>query len=133
MARTAGQITNEGAEPPTTPPVSGSANPPVEDITPRDTLPSMAQLHMPVKKPKAGWQTDPLPKSEFEIPCPHVGRTVASFQAKRYPLGAEWVCTCGQIFVVAINAGGKKTLRSQDDVEEVEPPEEVELPEVEVD
>lgn len=86
----------------------------VEDTTPRDTLPDASQL--PEEKPKVGWQTDPIPAKELKIPCPHIGRTIAALQVELYPLGAEWVCTCGQIFVVAVNKGGKRTLRKQEDV-----------------
>lgn len=88
----------------------------VEDTTPRDVFSGETQTVK--EKPTPGWQVPPLAAEELEISCPHIGRIVASLQSALYPLGAEWVCTCGQIFVVAVNKGGKRTLRKQEDVAE---------------
>jgi hypothetical protein len=88
---------------------------PEEDITPRDTLP---EEQLPEPKPAPGWQVEPLPVPEWTAKCYHMGRISAALQVDRYPLGAEWVCPCGQVFVAAINAGGKKTLMKKEDVVE---------------
>lgn len=90
-----------------------------EDITPVDTLPAEPQL--PASKPAPGWQTKPLPDEQIKLPCPHFGQVRASLQAHKYPLGAEWVCGCGQIFVVAYTAGDKRTLRLKERVVDAAP------------
>lgn len=90
---------------------------PGEDTTPRDTLPAQAQL--PEKKPQPGWQSPPLEVAQPVIPCPHLGRLRAATEVHRYPRGTEWVCGCGQIFVVAINKGDKRTLIKKEDLEEL--------------
>jgi len=92
-----------------------AANPgPPEDITPVDTLPAAAQ--QPEQKPTPGWQSPPISFDKLDIPCPHIGRIRAVQQVYMYELGTEWACTCGQLFVVAVNRGDKKTLRKKEDV-----------------
>lgn len=54
-----------------------------------------------------------------------MGRMAAVLQTSQYALGTEWICTCGQVFVVAINMGGKRTLLKPEDV----PAPELPLPE----
>lgn len=94
-----------------------SMNDPVdEDIAPRNTLP--AEVVLPQEKPKPGWQVDPLPIDIPPFDCPHIGRTKAANEAMLYPIGAEWACTCGELFVVAYTKGGKLTLRKKTDVDE---------------
>lgn len=88
-----------------------------EDTTPRDTLPDVPRVRVHEAPPSSGWQSDPLPVTEWSAPCVHMGQLRAALQVVRYPLGAEWICTCGQVFVVAINAGGKRTLQQKADVD----------------
>jgi hypothetical protein len=85
-----------------------------EDTTPVDTLPAIEE--QPEKKPAPGWQCPPIPVEKLDIPCLHIGRIRAAQQVYMYELGAEWACVCGQLFVVAINNGDKKTLLKKEDV-----------------
>lgn len=48
---------------------------------------------------KAGWQSEPG--------CPHFALIGAVLTLNMYPVGAEWVCTCGKPYVVAIQDGHK--------------------------
>lgn len=84
---------------------------PEKGSIPQDTLPPVV---IPEAKPAVGWQTDPLPIEQQQTTCPHMGQIKAALQAGRYPTGAEWICACGQVFVVAANSGGKRTLRKQE-------------------
>ena len=59
---------------------------------------------------KYGWQDAPIPSDEPMAMCYHIGTVSAKAQLKHHPVGHEWVCTCGTVFVVKINSGGKKTL-----------------------
>lgn len=88
-----------------------------EDITPRDTLPD---VQLPAGRPAPGWQQPPLPIEARRDECTHMGRSMAMLRVPFYAEGAQWVCICGQIFVVAKTKGGKKTLRKQEDVPEAD-------------
>lgn len=65
---------------------------------------------------KFGWQDEPnRPFSSPEV-CVHIGVVSARAQIVAHDVGHEWICTCGQVFVVTINTGGKKTLTPKEDV-----------------
>lgn len=99
------------------PQVPGDVTPPgLEDTKPRAIREE--EMQTVESKPTPGWQSSPLPVVEAKVPCPHIGRFAAALQADLYPLGAEWACVCGQIFVVAVNKGDKRTLRKKEDVAE---------------
>lgn len=84
-----------------------------EDITPRDTLPD---VQLPAEKPAPGWQEPPMSTWTPPEECAHMGRALAMLRLPLYAEGAQWVCTCGRIFVVARNKGDKKTLRKLEDI-----------------
>lgn len=66
---------------------------------------------------KFGWQNEPIrPFADPEI-CVHIGVVSARAQLAVHDVGHEWICTCGEVHVVVINAGGKKTLVPKADLE----------------
>jgi hypothetical protein len=65
---------------------------------------------------KFGWQDPPIEKEKPPAMCYHIGTVAAKSQLKEHAIGHEWVCTCGTVFVVTINAGGKKTLVEKTEV-----------------
>lgn len=107
MARTPPQVKDSD-----TPATNG----PPEDTTPREIPPKAQEVQ---RKPSPGWQSPPLPPEEIDLPCLHIGRVRASQQVHRYPLYTEWACTCGQLFVIAINKGDKRTLIKKEDLEKL--------------
>jgi len=67
---------------------------------------------------KVGWQQPPRPYGtpEDKHSCSHTGAVVARLNLGRRSLGDEWVCGCGQTFVVKIGGGGNKILAKKEDV-----------------
>ena len=65
---------------------------------------------------KYGWQQEPIKPELVAEPCFHTGIVQARKQVPAYEIGHEWICTCGTIFVVHVNRGGKKTLIEKDSI-----------------
>lgn len=64
---------------------------------------------------KFGWQQPAAKEYPGTMHCSHIG-TVAARQQLRYQnIGDTWACTCGQIFEVVLNTGGKKILKEKKD------------------
>lgn len=64
---------------------------------------------MTAKKP--GWQSPALPPRKLTpMECPHIGAVFAAFTISSHAEGHEWVCPCGQVFMVVSNAGKDKRL-----------------------
>lgn len=59
---------------------------------------------------KYGWQDAPIVEPVEEEICYHMGIVQARKQIPQHELGHEWACTCGQVFKVILNTGGKKVL-----------------------
>ncbi len=57
---------------------------------------------------KPGWQQPAVPLTPPK--CPHLGLVVAAFTIGQHSEGHEWVCVCGQRFMVVSNAGKDKRL-----------------------
>lgn len=57
-----------------------------------------------------GWQQPPTPPVRSAPRCPHLGLLFANLSAYRHTEGHEWVCGCGQVFVVVSNGGRDKRL-----------------------
>lgn len=74
---------------------------------------------------KFGWQQPPVKAPKTPEACLHMAQVQARKQLAYQEVGHEWVCTCGTIFEVVVNAGGKKTLKERKVVEV--PVEEVEV------
>ena len=98
--------------PVTPPPTQGDTKAPVEPETPRMPVPE----EWPEEEPSPGWQQPPIPIEEQPYPCTHIGRVFASLGLARHHVGHEWICECGQVFVVIINKGDKKILKKKEDV-----------------
>lgn len=65
---------------------------------------------------KYGWQQKPIKPELVAEPCFHTGIVQARKHVPAYEIGHEWICTCGTIFVVHVNRGGKKTLIERDSI-----------------
>lgn len=59
---------------------------------------------------KSGWQQKPIVPEPSLNQCPHLGVFFASLSLRRHPEGHEYLCSCGQIFVVVSNGGEDKKL-----------------------
>lgn len=59
---------------------------------------------------KYGWQEPADKDFTPKDPCVHMGIVQARKQIVNHELGHEWVCTCGTIFELTLNKGGKATL-----------------------
>jgi hypothetical protein len=58
---------------------------------------------------RIGWQQPPIPRRRAST-CPHIFLPFASIAAAAHAEGHEWVCGCGQVFVVVSNGGHDKRL-----------------------
>lgn len=58
---------------------------------------------------ESGWQQPPVPV-RVSRKCPHLGAAFANLVAGMHDEGHEWICPCGQVFVVVSNGGRNKTL-----------------------
>lgn len=58
---------------------------------------------------KSGWQQPPVAE-EVRRSCRHLGTVIAALSISAHPEGHEWICTCGQVFIVVSNAGKDKRL-----------------------
>lgn len=67
---------------------------------------------------KYGWQNEPVRLIAESMACVHLGRVAASLQLVAHEIGHEWICACGAVFVVKLNAGGKKVLTLKEEEEE---------------
>jgi hypothetical protein len=65
---------------------------------------------------KFGWQQPPVSVSPALDICVHMGIVQARKQLPNHAVGHQWVCTCGKLFVVILNAGGKKTFQEVENV-----------------
>lgn len=63
---------------------------------------------------KFGWQQPRVRGIEAVDDCFHMALVQARNQVQFQDVGHEWVCTCGAIFDVVMNAGGKKTLKKRE-------------------
>ncbi|MDF1603362.1 hypothetical protein [Nocardioides sp. YIM 152315] len=59
---------------------------------------------------KFGWQQQPRPILQQPPKCPHIGLLFASVGVALHDPGHEWVCGCGQVFVVVSDGGQNKRL-----------------------
>lgn len=57
---------------------------------------------------ESGWRQPAKPLKP--IGCLHFAALVAVFTVHRHDFGHEFVCTCGEVFVVARATNGDKTL-----------------------
>lgn len=62
---------------------------------------------------KYGWQQAALPivRQAHRMVCHHFGTLFASNQLNRHAVGHEWVCSCGQGFVVVMKHGKKHLVK----------------------
>ena len=69
--------------------------------------------HTHVSTRHYGWQQAALPlaKKVHRMVCHHFGTLIASNQMDRHPVGHQWVCSCGQGFVVAMRHGKKALVK----------------------
>lgn len=60
-----------------------------------------------------GWQQAALPivKKAHRMVCHHIGLVWAQHQMDRHAVGHEWVCSCGQTFVVVVKHGHKAMVK----------------------
>lgn len=58
----------------------------------------------------SGWQQPPVPRQPVVPKCIHLGVFGASFTLHQHAEGHEWICPCGQVFVVVSNGGKDKRL-----------------------
>lgn len=75
----------------------------------------IAVENVPVEK-KFGWQDEPNRPIPTPQACAHIATVSARTQLVVHDVGHEWICTCGQVFVLTINTGGKKTLTPKEEV-----------------
>lgn len=64
---------------------------------------------------KFGWQQAPAKEYPGTMHCNHIGIVAAKQQVRYQEIGDEWACTCGQVFEIILNTGGKKTLKAKQD------------------
>ena len=70
---------------------------------------------------KFGWQQprNPAPVPEDPDTCAHTAlvgaRAMLKADPDSYSVGDEWLCTCGQVFVVTIGDAGNKILKEKDE------------------
>lgn len=57
---------------------------------------------------KYGWQQPAQPIGMKSDLCAHIGLVHARLTIDMHEVGDEWVCQCGQVFVVSIGEGGNK-------------------------
>lgn len=65
-------------------------------------------------KKKPGWQQPAAETEVVKAPCNHMGVAAARFVVDEHSVGDEWVCPCGEVFVVKINAGDNQVLVQKD-------------------
>lgn len=61
------------------------------------------------EKRAPGWQQAAV-RPARNLRCPHLGVVMASLTLSLHDTGHEWVCGCGQVFVVVSNGGQDKGL-----------------------
>lgn len=59
---------------------------------------------------QSGWQQPANPPRRRAYQCPHLGAVFAALSAPMHNEGHEWVCGCGQVFVVVSSSGENKQL-----------------------
>jgi hypothetical protein len=62
---------------------------------------------------KPGWQQPAVTPVRRRPECLHFGLLFASFTLSVHPVGHQWVCTCGQVFVVTSGREGKTFAKSR--------------------
>lgn len=118
---------SETPEAPEEPEAEAAAAPPAQqpEVLPPDHAPKMpkapasdfpAAVETTASGLKYGWQQPPTATSPVLDVCVHMGIVQARKQLPNHAVGHQWVCTCGKLFVVILNAGGKKTFQEVESV-----------------
>ena len=58
----------------------------------------------------SGWQQPPVPRPVPIAKCSHLGAVFAGLTVFSHAEGHEWICPCGQVFVVVSDGGRNKHL-----------------------